>query len=334
MLPAHKLTDHKYLIFDVYATLIDWETGLHNALKPLLSRFPSASRWSRGEALRAFQSVEIDLQAQHPSMLYSGILAKAHEVLEARLIAAEGRSSATGDSTSTLEGNPTSVNISTEPSSSTSQPVANVHTVFGDSIKRWAPFPDSAGALHDLSTHFKLIVLSNVDHTSFSYSHAYLSEGTSPTVADDHDGNQQPLPFYTRPSPNPHPRDLWLPQQTPNSKSPFSLIMTAQDTGVYKPAPEGFLAVFEAIRTEPSLFAFTGPTVDDVKSQVLIVAQSLTHDHEPARRLGVRSVWIDRKDATLRPEGIDDDKDPVWKWRFETLGDMAQAVKEELRGAL
>jgi putative hydrolase of the HAD superfamily len=31
------------------------------------------------------------------------------------------------------------------------------------------------------------------------------------------------------------------------------------------------------------------------RSRVLHVAQSLFHDHAPARRLGFRSVWIDRR---------------------------------------
>ena len=31
-----KLTDFKVLTFDCYGTLIDWESGIHNALKPLI----------------------------------------------------------------------------------------------------------------------------------------------------------------------------------------------------------------------------------------------------------------------------------------------------------
>jgi len=321
VMSAPKLTDYKYIIFDVYGTLADWETGIYEGLKPLLSRFPSVSRWSRGDALQAFLSVESDLQTQYPSLLYSNLLAKVHEVLEARLAAAEADLDLDGPSTVT--------SIATR---STSSAPSNAHTAFGQSIKHWAPFPDSSQALHDLSTHFKLIVLSNVDHLSFAYTHGYLSEGISPPA-----NIQQSSPIYSRPSPNPHPHDLWLPQQTPDSKSPFSLVMTAQDTGAYKPALEGFNMVFETIRTEPSLlgsFLAEGnapPTIGDIKSRALIVAQSLQHDHGPARRLGVRSVWIDRQGAAFRPD--DGGKDAGWGWRFETLGDMAQAVEQELLGS-
>ncbi|KAF5381351.1 hypothetical protein D9615_008341 [Tricholomella constricta] len=341
---TYKLTDHKYLIFDVYGTLADWETGLYNALQPLLSRFRSASQWSRSEAIHAFLSVESDIQAQHPSMMYSDLLAKAHEVLEARLKAGEGETEE-GAETTTLEGDPASLSAALdtagEASTSSSQPAPspNAHTIFGNSIKEWAAFPDSSQALHDLSKHFHLIVLSNVDHASFAYTHGYLSEGSSPPLVGD---EKQAPSLYRRPSPNAHPKDFWLPRQSPDSKSPFSLILTAQDTGAYKPALSGFLAAFEAIRSEPTLLAAPGesrdaeaaasakPTIDEIKSKTLVVAQSLTHDHEPAKRLGIRSVWIDRQGAALRPTPPSDGKEFGWKWRFETLEGLARAVEEEL----
>ena len=33
-----KLTDFKALTFDCYGTLIDWETGILNAIRPVLAR--------------------------------------------------------------------------------------------------------------------------------------------------------------------------------------------------------------------------------------------------------------------------------------------------------
>ena len=213
------------MILDVYGTLADWESGLYTALQPLLSRFSSASKWSRDVAIRAFLSVEGDIQAQHPTMLYSDLLAKAHEVLEARLVAAENLEDKEGK---TLDGTSASVAGNLD---ALGAPTAaeNKHTIFGKSIKKWEPFPDSAKALKELSGHFHLIVLSNVDHASFAYTHSYLSEGTFPS------DSEQASPLYSRPSPNLHPRDFWLPRLTPGSKSPFSLILTAQDTGAYKP---------------------------------------------------------------------------------------------------
>ena len=37
-----QLTDFKALTFDVYGTLIDWETGMINGLKPLTDRISPA----------------------------------------------------------------------------------------------------------------------------------------------------------------------------------------------------------------------------------------------------------------------------------------------------
>ena len=38
------LTDFKALTFDVYGTLIDWETGMVNGLKPLTDKVGGLSR--------------------------------------------------------------------------------------------------------------------------------------------------------------------------------------------------------------------------------------------------------------------------------------------------
>ncbi|KAG6862251.1 hypothetical protein C0995_002182 [Termitomyces sp. Mi166 len=344
-----KLTDFGYLIFDVYGTLADWESGLYTALQPLLSRFPSASKWSRDDAIRAFVSVEGDIQAQHPSMLYSDLLTKAHEVFEARLIAAENglledenskesKTSKTSERTSASAAGIPDVPGESSSSSSTQGSVSptaadNEHMIFGKSIRKWEPFPDSAKALAELSKYFHLIVLSNVDHASFAYTHTYLSEGTFPSQG------ALSSSLYSRPSPNPHPRGLWLPRLTSGSKSPFSLVLTAQDTGTYKPAHAGFIAVLEAIRSEPYLLArpgsagtapATSPTLEEIKAETLSVAQSLTHDHQPAKELGIVSVWIDRQGASWRPASSDDGREYGWSWRFETLGELAQAVANEI----
>jgi 2-haloalkanoic acid dehalogenase type II len=61
---------------------------------------------------------------------------------------------------------------------------------------------------------------------------------------------------------------------------PFDLIITAQDIGSYKPDARNFeymkKAVQEAFEVKPE--------------QILQTAQSQFHDHQPARRAGIRSV--------------------------------------------
>jgi len=328
-----KLTDYKALVFDVYGTLADWEAGIYNGLKPLLDKYPASREWDRKDALTAYAAVEHDLEAQFPEMFYSDLLAKISEVLEERL---KTQSGVGGNGTSTLDGSTATAagSASTSEPSTSGQPVSapsstttNPHVGFGQSIKDWPIFPDSSAALHELAKDYKLIVLSNVDHDSFRHTHAKLSTG-APAA------NAQELAVYTNPnSPStatekrPPYAKYWHPQETPNSRSPFSLVLTAQDNKCYKPALGGFLNVLECIRTDPALLGDMGLGEDEVKQKVLIVAQSLEHDHEPAHQLGLRSVWIDRRGAiTCKnvPEGTQ-----RWTWRFETLGEMAEAVAKE-----
>ncbi|KAG6826745.1 hypothetical protein H0H92_014618, partial [Tricholoma furcatifolium] len=104
------------------------------------------------------------------------------------------------------------------------------------------------------------------------------------------------------------------------------------------PSHDGFIAALEAIRSEPYLLATPGssdtpvfsssPTLDDIKRKTLSVAQSLTHDHRPAKELGITSVWIDRQGASLRPT-LGDGSEYGWTWRFDTLEDLARAVAKE-----
>jgi len=61
----------------------------------------------------------------------------------------------------------------------------------------------------------------------------------------------------------------------------FDWVVTAQQVGSYKPDPRVFEAAFGRIGLP--------------RERILHVAQSLFHDHVPARRLGLASVWIDRR---------------------------------------
>ncbi|MGK2851934.1 MAG: haloacid dehalogenase type II [Candidatus Limnocylindrales bacterium] len=64
----------------------------------------------------------------------------------------------------------------------------------------------------------------------------------------------------------------------------FDWVVTAQQVGSYKPAEANFRALFERMGT------------DGVpRERILHVAQSLYHDHAPAKRLGMTTVWIDRR---------------------------------------
>ncbi|KAF9523032.1 HAD-like domain-containing protein [Crepidotus variabilis] len=339
-----KISDHKILIFDVYGTLADWETGLFDALQPLLKKYSASRSWSRKDSLTAFSSVETDLQAQYPTMLYSDLLVKSHEVLEERLKALATANPAAGGGTgSTLAGDvapseaeatssegagsSAAANDLSTDSSAPARVGTDAHKAFGSSIREWPIFADTSDALHRLSKHFKLVVLSNVDRESFKYTHALLSEGLVHA-----DLTQEILKSYTYPDPNPN--RFWHPQETtPKSRSPFTLILTAQDTGCYKPATGGFTTALQYLSSQSTLtgnLSISSNDADGIKSKVLVVAQSLTHDHEPAHQLGIKSVWIDRPGAVTcneRPGGSD--AKTKWTWRFDTLGAMADELESE-----
>jgi 2-haloacid dehalogenase len=61
----------------------------------------------------------------------------------------------------------------------------------------------------------------------------------------------------------------------------FDWIITAQQAGSYKPSHRNFELAFDRIGRP--------------RDRILHVAQSLFHDHVPARELGLRSVWINRR---------------------------------------
>jgi 2-haloacid dehalogenase len=61
----------------------------------------------------------------------------------------------------------------------------------------------------------------------------------------------------------------------------FDWVVTAQQVRSYKPDPRNFQVAFERI--------------DVPRDRILHVAQSLYHDHVPAKRLGLSTAWIDRR---------------------------------------
>ena len=134
-----RLRDFEVLSFDCYGTLIDWETGLLAALRPLLER--TEMPFGDDAALAAFGRLEGAQQRATPTKPYRVILAIVYKRLaEAWERPADWEECQT----------------------------------FGDSVARWPAFADSAEALAYLKQHYKLVVLSNVDNVSFAASNAKL----------------------------------------------------------------------------------------------------------------------------------------------------------------
>jgi len=98
----------------------------------------------------------------------------------------------------------------------------------------------------------------------------------------------------------------------------FAAIITAEDAGAYKPAP-GHFRVLDARLAELGLD----------RGDLLHVAQSLFHDHVPARREGLPSVWINRRHD--RP-GWGATPEPAQEWtynlEFTSMASFADAVDQ------
>jgi 2-haloacid dehalogenase len=233
------LRDFDALSFDCYGTLIDWEAGIAAVLGPWAARHGLAL--SEEELLTAYAVHEAAAEASHPADRYPLILARAMRGLGAQLGA----------------------------------PVSDAEAeAFGASVPDWPAFPDSAEALQRLARRFKLVILSNVDRTSFAASNGRL--GVT-----------------------------------------FTSILTAEDIGSYKPSARNF----EALRAEVARLGVA-------EGRLLHVAQSLYHDHAPAKAAGLPTVWINRRHAQPGWGATPDPAAPVVPdWEFPSMAALADAVE-------
>lgn len=134
-----KLTDFKALTFDCYGTLIDWESGMVEGLKPLTAKV--GRELSRNEILEAHARHESSQQLQTPAKAYRELLPIVYKRL----------------------GEEWGVPVTWKEC-----------LAYGQSVRNWPAFTDSAGALQYLKKHFKLVILSNVDNESFAASNEKL----------------------------------------------------------------------------------------------------------------------------------------------------------------
>jgi len=279
---SESLSQFKALVFDVYGTLVDWETGILTALSPLLANL--GQEWSKSDALLAFSAVETELQTKNPTALYSDILASSYDELSRRS-SRRGQLDATApDDAIIISGSGDGADTQSPQSYQTQHSPAAAS--FAASLAQWPIFPDTPAALGRLSAlGLKLAVLSNINRTSFVHTRAAL-EGQG---------------GFT-----------------------FGAAYTAEEIGSYKPDPRNFEYAVAKLRADD-------PTLE--REQILVVAQSLPHDHVPARALGLTSVWIDRPDAMtcIDGDGVPKDraaKEAFARWRFRDLREFANAVEE------
>jgi FMN phosphatase YigB (HAD superfamily) len=303
-MPKLELTSHKVLVFDVYGTLVDWESGIYNSLKPL---FPKDT--PREEVLERYAAAELDLQMKDPSVAYSKILRLAWVRLsgQANMSLAPGGPAAVTEEREGFGASSLAV-TQQDLDLASSTPLTSDAERFGASIPTWQPFEDTVQALHRLKEHFALVVLSNVDNTSFDGTHELLKSKT-------HEARTSR--YLT---------------ETPDS--PFSLILTAQQLNAYKPDSRVLETALQQVSSAPrSLLPHPSPPWAVEAREVLVVANSLMHDIEPANLRNLNSVWVSRHEKNVIGTKPDLKERSVWTWRFETLGDLADAVDQEVKEA-
>src|SRR5690242_5515986 len=114
------------LTFDCYGTLIDWETGIFSALRPILKAHGKTS--SDADILELYS--ELELAAE------SGEFRPYREVLR-QVVAGFGE------------------RLGFVPSEAEKASLP-------DSLQMWSPFPDTRAALERLKSKFQLVIISNV----------------------------------------------------------------------------------------------------------------------------------------------------------------------------
>jgi 2-haloacid dehalogenase len=116
----------KAITFDCYGTLIDWETGLLGALRPIAHA--RSKLLSDSEILAIYGEIEPKLQ--NPYRHYREVLALAAREFGERLGFAVSEAEAKS---------------------------------LPDSLKSWQPFPDTNAALARLKSRYKVAIISNTD---------------------------------------------------------------------------------------------------------------------------------------------------------------------------
>jgi 2-haloacid dehalogenase len=120
------------LTFDCYGTMIDWESGIFSALRPILK----AHRKELSDAALLELYSELELHAEQEAFL------NYRDVLQSVVCGFGER----------LGFRPTDAELRS----------------LADSVAKWQPFPDTVGALSRLKTRYKLAVISNIDDDLFA----------------------------------------------------------------------------------------------------------------------------------------------------------------------
>src|SRR3954468_16804545 len=147
--------------FDCYGTLIDWETGIANALRPWATR--NGLTLDDEALLAEFGRNETHVEDEIPGALYPVVLGETLQRMGADL----GAEVTAADADS-----------------------------FGGSVKDWPAFQDTPAALDRLTSRFRLIILSNIDRASFASSQPRLGVEFASIITAEDVGSYKPRPAH------------------------------------------------------------------------------------------------------------------------------------------
>ena len=151
-----RLADFKELTFDCYGTLIDWESGMIAALRPLTAKVPGLTP---DRLLAAHARHEAAQQTYTPAKLYRDLLPVVYKRLAEEW----------------------DVGVSWDEC-----------LAYGRSVGNWPAFPDSAAALAYLKGHYRLVILSNTDNQSFALSNLRLDAAFDAVITAEDVGSYKP----------------------------------------------------------------------------------------------------------------------------------------------
>lgn len=158
-----RLRHFSTLVFDCYGTLIDWERGIVDELRPWADEH--GLEVTDEELLEAFADAEAASERENPETPYPEILEDVFRRLTDRWSVPFRREAARN---------------------------------FGRSVGRWPAFPDSPEALQYLQRHYHLVILSNVDHASFARSEEKLGISFDRVITAEDIGSYKPDPANFR----------------------------------------------------------------------------------------------------------------------------------------
>jgi 2-haloacid dehalogenase len=125
-------THFQVLTFDCYGTMIDWESGIFSALRPILA--------AHGKKIS--DSALLELYSELEASAEQGEFRRYRDVLQS-VVRGFGKQ---------LGFSPTDAEVRSLP----------------ESLRNWQPFPDTVEALRQLKSRYQLAVISNVDDDLFA----------------------------------------------------------------------------------------------------------------------------------------------------------------------